>query len=166
MNPRLLLAFAAALALTACGKEPTPKPPLPSKPAATPAVSPPAAPAPQQAAVQAPACVPRPAVVCPPAKASAGPVRKVAARHGKRHRDAVHARRHRAEERAYAYGYRHSRAEAYREEYRETESYSESYREDGYGREHHHRVQLHEAAGRDEYGYLTWPGKVPAAPPY
>lgn len=67
MRIRLLIPLAAAaLALSACGERPTPKPPLPTKVTApiTPA-APEAAPTP--AAAPAAVCPPQPAPVCPPA---------------------------------------------------------------------------------------------------
>lgn len=122
------LPVAAALALSACGEQPTPKPPLPSKPvtAAPPVVAPPAP------VAQAPACVPRPAVVCP----SATPPAKVAK--ASRPRKAARAQPRRShvvqkggEERTYNRIHTEDRQGGYREGGR-YEHREESYREEGY----------------------------------
>jgi len=228
MRLRLLLPVAAALALSACGEQPTPKPPLPSKPAPQlgAAVVPPAP------VVQTPACVPRPAVVCPSAKPPATVVKVSGHRHRSGARHAArrgHVVRKGGEERTYARVHTEDRASGYREGGR-YERHDESYSEEGYSEEGYrdgrgppagyrseyyaygdsgaavhyadrygweHREGYAEgyrrgagqggpdrhgpggpphrpppppprdgAAGRDDYGFLTWPGKVPAAPPY
>lgn len=103
MRIRLLIPFAAALALCACGEQPTPKPPLPSKVTApiAPAAAPPAT---VPAAAPAAVCPPQPAPVCPPpvvkkTKVSTGPavhrkVRKHKAKRAVAHAPTHHYRRY------------------------------------------------------------------------
>lgn len=192
MRLRTLLLALAFLALAACDSKgllqtaQAPATPQTCCCQAAATACPPAA-APTPAVVQAPVMTPEPAVYVPPA-----PPKAVRHRAVRRVAHATHGERGYAEVREYAYaggrppapaydgyvevpdrriqGYSESveTQETYRERYSErSESSSGRYAERGGYESRGGRdcdCAPREAAGRDHYGFLTWPGKVPARP--
>jgi hypothetical protein len=120
MRLSALIPFAAAaLALSACGEQPTPKPPLPTNAVTTP-IAPPPAPATAAPAPAVAACPPAPQPVCPPAatvqkaKASAQPARRHKAKpqqHARRSGGSHHYERYRDEHHRRDYARGHERRE-------------------------------------------------------
>lgn len=133
MRIRLLIPIAAALALSACGERPTPKPPLPTK--VTTPIQPAAPEAAATPATATAACPPQPALVCPPAAAKPGKVKAQRIVHRRAHSQKAH----RPKTYAKAAPPREPGLYPYKRYHGETMQRDYAERDGGSRREHHHR---------------------------